>query len=466
LPISLTFYGAADDVTGSCYVVRSNDATVLVDFGMFQGQEEKDNLNEWPKGLNPKDIDAVLVTHAHLDHTGRLPLLSKHGYAGPVYCTEPTAELAMLILRDSVRLQAQDLERVNRKRTRAGMEPVGDLYDTTHVEALLERFKSVTYDEKVPVAKGMRAQFVDAGHLLGSSSIRLLIEDGGVKKSVVFSGDLGQTGTPILKDPEGFTQADTIILESTYGDRDHRSLEETADQFEAIVREASGKKGKILVPTFAVGRAQLILYLLAVLFRQKRVPKFPVFIDSPMAIEATKIYARHLELFDEDFQRLRRDRPILQDMDMVTPTPTADDSRALNDVKGPCLIMAGSGMCSGGRILHHLKYNLWRPDTDVVIVGFQSYGTLGRRLVEGAESVRILGEEIAVKARLHTLNGFSAHAGQSDLLKWIEPLSAARPQTILTHGEHDARLTLAGELSQRFSLTPLMPTLGETITIT
>ena len=432
---------------------------------MFQGREEKEHLNQWPEGLDPKDLDAVVVTHAHLDHTGRLPLLCKHGYTGPVYCTEPTSELAMLILRDSVHLQTQDLERKNRKRQRAGHTFDEPMYDTSHVEALPELFKTVSYDEKVNVAKGIRAQFVDAGHLLGSSSIRLLIEDGGIKKSVVFSGDLGQTGAPILRDPEGFKEADTIIMESTYGDRDHRSLDETVEEFEQIVREAVGRKGKILVPTFAVGRAQLIVYLLAEMFRQKHVPKFPVFVDSPMAIEATKIYARHIELFDDDFQRLRRDRPILQDMETITPTPTADDSKALNDVNGPCLIMAGSGMCTGGRILHHLKYNLWQPDTEVMIVGFQSYGTLGRKLVEGSESVHIFGEEIAVKARVHTLNGFSAHADQTDLVNWIDPLSATRPQTILTHGEHEARLALAGVLKKRFSLESSLPQLGETITV-
>jgi metallo-beta-lactamase family protein len=415
---------------------------------MFQGQEDKEHLNQWPRGLDVKDLDAVVLTHAHLDHTGRLPLLVKHGYDGLIYCTKATSELAMLILRDSVRLQSQDLGRTNRKRERAGQKPMESLYDESHVESLQEMFSAVSYDEKVGVA---------------TASIRLLIEDEGAKKSLVFSGDLGQTGAPILRDPEGFKEADTIVLESTYGDRDHRSLDETVEEFEQIVRDAASRKGKILVPTFAVGRAQLILYLLAVMFRQKHVPKFPIFIDSPMAIEATKIYANHLELFDEDFQRMRKKRPVLQDMDTVTPTPTADDSRALNTVEGPCLILAGSGMCTGGRILHHLKYNLWRPNTDVLIVGFQSYGTLGRRLVEGSESVRIFGEEISVKARLHTLNGFSAHADQSELLNWTEPLAVSSPQTILTHGERKARESLAGQMKKRLSLDPLLPEFGQTI---
>jgi len=298
---------------------------------------------------------------------------------------------------------------------------------------------------------------VDAGHVLGSASIRLFIEGSMETKSIVFSGDLGPTGAPILRDPEGFKDADTVLLESTYGDRDHRSLDETVEEFEAIVQEAAARKRKILVPTFAIGRAQLLLYLLAVMFREKRASKFPIYVDSPMAIEATNIYTSHIELFDEDFQRLRKERPLLHDMDTVIPTPTADDSRALNGISGPCLIMAGSGMCTGGRILHHLKYNLWRAETDVLIVGFQSYGTLGRKLVERAESVRIFGEDIAVKARIHTLNGFSAHAGQSDLLRWIEPLAALRPQTILTHGEHNVRKALAARLTERFSIDPLLP---------
>ena len=455
--MTVTFFGAADDVTGSSYLVRTDNATVLVDFGMFQGREEREHLNQWPEGLEATELDAVLVTHAHLDHTGRLPLLVKHGYSGPVFCTAPTSELAMLILRDTVKLQTQDLERANRRHERAGESPEAPLYDSSHVESLRELFKTVSYNEKVTIAKGIRAQFVDAGHVLGSASIRLFIEGSMETKSIVFSGDLGPTGAPILRDPEGFKDADTVLLESTYGDRDHRSLDETVEEFEAIVQEAVARKRKILVPTFAIGRAQLLLYLLAVMFREKRASKFPIYVDSPMAIEATNIYTSHIELFDEDFQRLRKERPLLHDMDTVIPTPTADDSRALNGISGPCLIMAGSGMCTGGRILHHLKYNLWRAETDVLIVGFQSYGTLGRKLVERAESVRIFGEDIAVKARIHTLNGFSAHAGQSDLLRWIEPLAALRPQTILTHGEHNVRKALAARLTERFSIDPLLP---------
>jgi metallo-beta-lactamase family protein len=461
----ITFHGAAGDVTGSAYLVETGAARVLVDFGMFQGVDNKDDLNVMPPGLDASKLDAVLVTHAHLDHTGRLPLLVKHGYAGPVYCTAATIDLTRLILRDSAKVQAQDIERVNRKRQRAGEEPAEPIYSAQDVENVMELFRPAPYDEPVAVGPGLRARWAEAGHMLGSASIQLLVENGRDPLCLVFSGDLGPKGAPILKDSVGFKKADVVVLESTYGDRDHKPLAETVGEFERIVREAVERKGKILVPTFAVGRAQLLLYLLALMFRRKAVPKFPVYIDSPMAIEATKIFFQHVDLFDEAYQALQEARPLAADMDTVKPTPTADDSRALNQCTGPCLILAGAGMCTAGRILHHFKENLWRPETSVIIVGYQSDGTLGRQLVDGAKQVSIFGEKIAVKARVHTLGGFSAHAGQSELLRWFGQVAPCRPQVILTHGESRGRDPLARLIEERHGLKCAKPLLGDVIEV-
>ena len=462
MPIRITFHGAAGGVTGSAYEVETGRARLLVDFGVFQGGREKEALNRVPAGLAAGGLDAVVVTHGHLDHIGRLPLLVRQGFQGPIHCTPATIEIAELILRDSVKVQAQDLVRINRKRLRAGEEPLAPLYELPDVEAALRLFTPVPYDMPVEVAPGVRACFVEAGHMLGSASIQLMIdEDGGRLRRVVFSGDLGYPGMPILKDPESFCNADAVVLESTYGSRDHKPFDETLVEFEAIVNEVVAKKGKAILPTFAVGRAQLLLYLLAIMFRQKAVPKFPVYVDSPMAIEATRIYARHMELFDDDFQRLRKERPLARDLDTVRPTVSAEESRALNDIPGPCLILAGSGMCTGGRVLHHLKQNLWRPETSVIIVGFQAEGTLGRRLLEGEKRVSILGDTIAVKAKVHTLGGFSAHAGQTQLLEWLAPMAGSRPRVILTHGEDASRQALCALVKERYGLDCELPLLGE-----
>jgi len=459
--VRITFHGAAGDVTGSAYLLETPQARLLVDFGMFQGVENKEVLNRLPEGLDPQRLDAVLVTHAHLDHVGRLPLLTKAGYTGPIHCTPATIDLAGLILRDSAKVQAQDVGRANRKRQRADEPPLEPLYSAEDVENLIPQYRPVPYDEPVPVAPGVRARFVEAGHLLGSASIQLRIETGTGTQCIAFSGDLGPRGAPILQDAAGFHRADTVVLESTYGDRDHKPLADTVSEFESIVAEVVARKGKILVPTFAVGRAQLLLYLLALMFRHKTVPKFPVFVDSPMAIEATKIYFDHLELFDEDFQAIQRQRPLVEDMDTIKPTATAEESKALNNCSGPCLILAGSGMCTAGRILHHLKQNLWRPETSVLIVGFQAQGTLGRLLVERARQVSIFGEKIAVKARIHTLGGFSAHAGQRDLLQWFDRLAHCRPDLILTHGEPKARDALAALIKKRHGIEARKPQLGD-----
>jgi metallo-beta-lactamase family protein len=453
---------AGGEVTGSAYLVETSQARVLVDCGLFQGAQKSEALNRTPVPAG-RQLDAVLLTHGHLDHTGRLPLLAKAGHTGPVYCTPATVEMTALILRDSARLQVQDTERQNRKRQRAGKPPLDPLYGPADAEAILQCLRPVPYREPVPVAPGVQAIWGEAGHMLGSASIQLIVEEHGRRRKLVFSGDLGPRGVPILRDYEPFQHAEMVFLESTYGDRDHRPFDETVKEFVDIVTAAVEAGGKILVPTFAVGRAQLLLGLLSWMFRTRRAKPFPIFLDSPMAIEAMAIYARNTELFDEAAQQYIAERPLMADLKTLTMCTTAEQSKAINDQPGPCLIMAGAGMCNAGRILHHLKANLWRPETHVLIVGYQGDGSLGRRLIQGVPEVSIFGEKIAVKARVHTLGGFSAHAGQSDLLNWFRVLAPGKPQVVLTHGEDGPREALAACLEKRFHCKAVLPRLQEVI---
>jgi metallo-beta-lactamase family protein len=461
--MKITILGAAGgEVTGSAYYVQTKHASLLVDCGMFQGGKKAEALNRPPPG--PKQpLDAVLITHAHLDHTGRLPLLAKENLRVPVFATPATIELSALILRDSAHIQVGDLERRNRKRQRAGEPPEEPLYTAQHVEEVIQLFQPVPYQQPVDVAPGMKAVWAEAGHMLGSASIQLDVEEDGRQKGVVFSGDLGPIGAPILRDFEPFREADMVFLESTYGDHDHRPFAETVQEFVRIVHDTVEKRGKMLVPTFAVGRAQLLMSLLARMLREQKVRPFPIFMDSPMAIEATNIYLHHRELFDDEMTKFIAERPVREDLKTLTLSLTADDSRKINDQPGPCLIMAGAGMCTAGRILHHLKQNLWRPETHVLIVGYQSYESLGRRLVEGAKTVRIFGEKIAVRAQVHTLGGFSAHAGQKDLLAWFSAIAPAKPRVILTHGENGPREALAKQIQERFHLPSALPNMHDVV---
>jgi metallo-beta-lactamase family protein len=461
--MKVTIVGAAGgEVTGSAYYVQTQQASVLLDCGLFQGGKKTESLNRPPTGPKQK-LDAVLLTHAHLDHTGRLPLLAKRGYSGPVYATEATNEMTALILRDSARIQASDAERQNRKRQRAGEEPLEPLYTPEHAEAIINLLKPVPYQQPVSVAPGIRAIWAESGHMLGSASIQLIVEEGGREKRVVFSGDLGPRSAPILKEFEPFKHADMLFLESTYGDHDHRPFVETVEEFVAVVQDTAAKGGKILVPTFAVGRAQLLTGLLAWMFRKKKVKPFPIFLDSPMAIEATQIYSRHRELFDDQMTRFIAEKPMKADLKTLKMCATAEESMRINDVPGPCLIMAGAGMCNAGRILHHLKANLWKPDTHVLIVGYQGHGSLGRRLVEGEKLVSIHGEKVAVKAQVHTMGGFSAHAGQTDLLTWFNAIAPSKPRVVLTHGEDEPRAALAKKIQQRFRLPCKLPTMMDSV---
>ncbi|ACB73844.1 MBL fold metallo-hydrolase RNA specificity domain-containing protein [Opitutus terrae] len=460
----ITLLGAAGgEVTGSSYLVETSRAKILVDCGLFQGGPQADALNRAAMPDACRALDAVVLTHAHLDHTGRLPLLTRAGFAGPVFATPATVDMTGLILRDAAKIQAQDAERHNRRRERAGEPPFVPLYSVADAEQIISQLRAAPYREPVSVAPGIQVRFVEAGHMLGSASLQLLVDDGGQRRTVVFSGDLGPKSAPILREFEPFTQADLVFCESTYGDHDHQQFAQTVTEFIAILRDAIAGGGKVLVPTFAVGRAQLLTALLAWAFRHKELKPFPAFLDSPMAIEASRIYDKHGELFDDEMVAFLRERPIRHDLSTLRMTATADESRAINAVPGPCLIMAGAGMCTAGRILHHLRHNLWSPQAHVIIVGYQGRGTLGRQLVDGATRVSIFGEPIVVRAKIHTLGGFSAHAGQTDLLAWMSALAPVKPRVVLTHGEDQPRTTLAALIKERFGLVPHLPAIGEII---
>jgi metallo-beta-lactamase family protein len=460
--MKITLMGAGGEVTGSAYVVQTRAARILVDCGLFQGSRSADAKNRLPVRTTSR-LDAVVITHGHLDHTGRLPLLAKLGYRGPVFATPATHEMASLVLRDSARIQEQDTRRENKRRQRAGQPLLEPLYTAKDAEAILGAFQAAPYLEPVSIAPGMMATFAEAGHMLGSASIQLTVEEDGREKKVVFSGDLGPLSAPLLRQYEPFPAADMVFMESTYGDHDHRPFRDTVAEFMEIVKTAAAQRGTILIPTFAVGRAQLLVVLLSVMFRRKQVEPFPIFLDSPMAIEATRVYSRHRELFDDQMRRYLQEKPLREDLKTLTPCVTPKQSKAIDQSPRPCLVMAGSGMCNAGRILQHLKQDLWKPETFVLMVGYQAQGTVGRRLVDGAKQVKISGEKVVVKATVRTLGGFSAHAGQTDLLGWVDTIAPSRPMMVLTHGEDPQRRALAQRIQQQYRLKTLLPMQGDTI---
>lgn len=456
---TLTFCGAARQVTGSCFHFALPRARFLVDCGMYQGRNEDVARNEAPFAFDPRALDFVLLTHAHIDHSGLLPRLWREGFRGPVYATDATLDLLAILLPDSAFLQQSEYER----RTRHGREARAPLYTTRDVAALLELGRVLEYGQTRRLAPGVRARLVDAGHILGSASAELWLDVGGREVKVVVSGDLGQPGRPIVRDPTPVTEADLLLCESTYGNRDHRSLPDTLEEFVATVnRTLHEKQGNVLVPAFAVGRTQELLYWFSELSRQGRFRDLDIYIDSPMATAVTRLTARHPELLDEETRGLaaaapRPGRPRLHFIE------TPAESMRLNDREGGAVIVAASGMCEGGRIRHHLKHHLPSPRTTVLITGFQAQGTLGRRLVDGAELVRIHGDEVPVRAEVATLGGFSAHADQTALTNWLRNFHRKPAQVCLVHGEEEVSRAFAAHLDTALGWSVDVPALGATV---
>jgi metallo-beta-lactamase family protein len=457
--MQISFHGAAGDVTGSCHLITCAGRRILIDCGMFQGGRELDAQNEDDFGFDPAAIDVLLLTHAHLDHCGRIPLLVKRGFQGEIVSTAATRDLARVVMLDAAHLQEEETRR-NRRHGREDAEP---LYDTMDALDSLDRFGRVaTYTKPIQLFDGVRATFHDAGHILGSASILLDLTEDGVSRRVLFSGDIGPRERPFLHPPSPPPSADIVVMESTYGDRDHRTLGDSVSEFWEAIADAHDRGGNVIIPTFALERAQELLFYLREGAAAGHIDgRVRVFLDSPMAISATQIYRRHAEAMRPDIGAMLRAGKDPFTLPGLQFTRDAADSMALNRIRGGAVIMAGSGMATGGRVRHHLRHTLSHADCSVIFVGFAAEGTLARIIIDGARSVKLFGDEVPVRARIHTINGFSAHAGRTDLLDWHRRAGSPKP-TFLVHGEAASAEALAGALKKTGS-DVRRPTLHEAV---
>lgn len=439
----LEFYGAAGRVTGSCHIVRYQNRTVLLDCGLIQGGSDEEALNGDPFPFDAREVDAVVLSHAHLDHAGRLPVLVKRGFRGVIHAHNATKALMRLLLNDAADIEMSVIRRENRRRAELGRAMLEPLFTRDDVARTLDVTEGHGYDESVTVAPGIVAYFHDAGHIMGSAVVELRMGKGKDGFGLVFSGDLGQYGSPILRDPVTPSDADAVIVETTYGDRRHRDRAASLEEFGEVLEQAHRIGGNVLIPAFAVGRSQEILYQLGKHFDEWRVDRWQVFLDSPLAIEASEVYWDFVHLFDTEASHMFREGADMPPLPNLHLTRTADESKVIGRMKRGAIIVAGSGMCNGGRILHHFKREIGRKETQIIFTGFQPPGTLGRRIIDGAETVRIHGESYPVRARVHTIGGLSAHGDQEDLLRWfrgfaVEPGSAVPRGVFLVHGDPDA----------------------------
>lgn len=459
--MKLTFCGAAGQVTGSCFLFEAGACRFVVDCGLFQGGRDTWARNVAPFPFDPKSLDFAILTHAHIDHSGLLPRLYAEGFRGPIYATSATRDLIAVMLPDSAWVMSGEAANAARRG-----RPYDLPYRMEDAHAILAQVRAVEYANAFEPARGVRARLQDAGHILGSAFVELWLAGGGGTTKVVVSGDLGQPGRPIVRDPAPLAEADVLLLESTYGDRDHQPMAQTLEQLVAALRCALDERsGVVLVPAFAVGRTQEFLYQLNRLSRAGRIPAPRVYVDSPMATEVTQITARHFELFDDEARRVASEPAGGDGAMRVSYTSSVEESKALNRASGGAVIVAASGMCDGGRIRHHLRHHLPDPRTTVLFIGYQVAGTLGRRLVDGATVVRMFGEEVPVRAQVVVLEGFSAHADQSALLDWLRGLRRPPREVFLVHGEPDATAALGARMDAELGWQCRIPTHGESVTL-
>jgi len=458
--MQLQFFGATERVTGSLYVIRAGPHTLALECGLIQGGSD-DARNSDPFPLPVDEIDAVVLSRAHIDHTGRVPLLVKRGYSGAVYVQNATRALCEIMLPDSGYLNEKDAEWENRKRGKNGKPLIEPLYTRAEAKACLSQFTGIRYDETVQILPGLSLRFHDAGHILGSAIVELVYKDKGPVRTLVFSGDLGYRDAPVMNPPKRLRHADAVLLESTYGDRLHRPFDETIEELGELFRAARAGKGNIVIPAFTVGRTQDLLYLMAEHFDEWQLRDWQIFLDSPMGVDATKTYAQYRHLYGAKLFGPDSSLPDLPNFHMCRST---EESMSINEIRSGAIIIAGSGMCAGGRIHHHLKYNIGRPECHLVIVGFQAVGTLGRRLVDGADEVKLWGEDRKVRIQLHTIGGLSAHADQADLVDWYAAFEN-RPPVYLVHGEPESQQALAALMKEKLSAPVSIATYGQRVEI-
>lgn len=435
---NLTFYGAAQTTTGSMHLVEANGLRILLDCGLFQGNRKEAFEKNRQMPVDPSTLDAVVLSHAHIDHSGNLPTLARHGFRGKVYCTPATRDLCDIMLRDSAYLQMRDLEIVNRKRAQQGKNLFEPLYEPQHVDSILSRFEVEPLKRQADLGNGVSLVLHNAGHILGSALVQLDVrQSSGRSRRLLFSGDLGQPDQPILRDYDVPQGADVLLIESTYADRDHPSAEDVTGRLKAFIEDIHQLKSKLVIPAFSVGRTQQILYYLNRLVEEGRTPRTPIYVDSPLSLKATQVYEKHRECYDEEASDLLRRGDDPMKFPGLRFIETPEQSKALNDLPGPMVIIAASGMCEGGRVLHHLQRTVGDPRNIILIVGFQAENTLGRRIVDRISPLRILGDEFELRARVHTINALSAHADRTSLMRWFDGVKGQLARVFAVHGEPD-----------------------------
>jgi metallo-beta-lactamase family protein len=465
--VKLQFLGAARQVTGSQYYVEAADARLLVDCGMYQERAYLDR-NWAPSPVRLRDLDALLLTHAHVDHCGLAPKLVQEGFHGPIITTYASADLVEIVLRDAAQIQVEDAafkEKRHRKEGRFGVRPPKPLYTMHDVDRTLPLLESVPYGQPIRITDRVHAVFHDAGHILGSAMIELRVKENDATRRLLFTGDLGQTDKPIVRDPSILTEADYIVMESTYGDRDHETFEPVESQLQKVIVETIGAGGKLIIPIFAIERAQELIYYFAELLRDRRIPDVPVFLDSPMAAEVTEVFRHHRECFDADAQERVAAGESLFRFPSLHVVHGVEESKKLNDMKGPAVIMATSGMCTAGRIKHHLAQHIGDPASTILFVGYQSQGTLGRQILDGDREVRIHGISRLVRARVHQIQGISGHADRTGLLRWLSAFQRPPREVFITHGEEQGALALAEQIRQQFGWDVVVPEYRQTVVL-